>query len=257
MSNWPPVLWLRTILFYVGYVTSTVLWGTALSMLALFVPHRLRFGMVIVPWVSFVIWWLKVTCGIHVKIQGREHISQTPGILFMKHMSTWDALYSQLLVYPQTTVIKRKLLWIPCFGWAFWVTKPITIDRNQRMSTLKQMISMSSARLSQGFWVTMFPEGTRVAAGQVGRFQRGGAMLARSSGAPTYFVAHNGGLFWRRTGFAMHPGTIDVRISAPHWVGDRSADEFNQLALDWMRREMAELDPTQSNSSQAEASHAL
>ena len=242
MKVWTVILWVRTLLFYVGYIISTVLWGTTLTAIALFLPHRVRFQTVIVPWVGFVIWWLKVTCGITVRISGKDHLLNEPGILFIKHMSTWDALYSQLLVGPQSTVIKKKLLWIPCFGWAFWVTKPITIDRNQRMSTLKSMISMSSDRLKQGFWVTMFPEGTRVPVGQVGRFQRGGAMLARASGAPTYFVAHNGGMHWRREGFAMRPGTIEVRISEAHWAGEQTANEFNELAEVWMRREMAELE---------------
>lgn len=243
MSQWVPVLWLRTILFYIGLVLSTLLWGTSLTIIALFFPQRVRFRMVIPPWVGFVIWWLRITCGIKTKIVGLENLSNTTGILFMKHMSTWDALYSQLLIGPQTTIIKKGLLLIPCFGWAFWVTKPITIDRKQRMSTLKQMISDATDRIKQGFWVTLFPEGTRVEPGKVGGFQRGGAMLAKASGAPVYFVAHNGGLHWRNSGFAMHPGTIEVRISEAHHVGDLTANEFNEIAENWMRREMQELDP--------------
>ena len=241
MRTWP-VLWVRSLLFYLGYIVSTALWGTSLTVISQFFPQRMRFGLVIVPWVSFVLWWLKLTCGIRVRIHGKEHLGAEPGILLIKHSSTWDALFSQLLIGPQTTVIKRKLLWIPCFGWAFWVTDPIAIDRAQRMSALRHIVAEGRTRLADGFWVSMFPEGTRVPPGEVGRFQRGGAMLAKQTGAPTYFVAHNGGHFWRYKAFIKHPGTIDVRISPSQAVGDRSSGEFNEDAEAWMRNEINALE---------------
>ena len=242
MMRTRPVLWVRTLFFYIGYALSTMLWGTSLTVIAQFVPKRSRFRLVIVPWVSFVLWWLKLTCGIRVEVRGKEHLGKEPGILLMKHASTWDALYSQLLVCPQTTVIKRKLLWIPCFGWAFWVTNPIAIDREQRMSALRFIVGEGRQRLGAGVWVTMFPEGTRVPSGQVGRFQRGGAMLAKQSGVPTYFIAHNGGHYWRYKAFIKHPGVIQVRISPPQVVGDRTSQEFNEDAETWMREQMDELE---------------
>lgn len=242
-----PVLWVRSFLFYVGYVLATMLWGTSLTIIAQFLPHHVRFRTVIPPWVGFVLWWLKVTCNVRVEIQGKEHLGADAGILFMKHMSTWDALYSQLLISPQTTIIKRKLLWIPCFGWAFWVTNPIAIDRAQRMSALRHIVAEGRKRLAQGFWVSLFPEGTRVPVGEVGRFQRGGAMLAQQSGAKAYFVAHNGGYFWRHRAFIKRPGIIQLRISPPQEVGDRTAKEFNEHAEAWMREQMGELDPNRDN----------
>ena len=239
-----PVLWVRSLLFYIGYIASTVLWGTSLTIIALFLPKRVRFKTVIPPWVGFVIWWLKITCGVRVQIDGKEHLQGDAGILFMKHMSTWDALYSQLLIGPQTTIIKRKLLWIPCFGWAFWVTDPISIDRDLRMSALRHIVAEGTKRLQQGVWVTLFPEGTRIATGEVGKFQRGGAMLAHRSKAKTYFIAHDGGLYWRHKSFVKYPGTIKVRISEPQEIGDRTSQEFNENAESWMREEMHKLIPS-------------
>ena len=243
-----PILWLRSLLFYIGYVTATVLWGTSLTVITQFLPRRVRFQAVIPPWVGFVIWWLKITCGIQVEIKGKEHLRGEAGIFFVKHMSTWDALYSQLLISPQTTIIKRKLLWIPCFGWAFWVTNPISIDRAHRVSALKYIVAEGRRRLKQGVWVTLFPEGTRIASGEVGKFQIGGAMLAQRSGAKTYFVAHNGGLHWRHNTFIKFPGTIELRISPPQVVDARSSKEFNEFAEAWMRKQMAELVPELNNS---------
>ena len=78
--------------------------------------------------------------------------------------------------------------------------------------------------------------------GQVGRFQRGGAMLAKQSGVPTYFVAHNGGRLWSNKSFIKRPGVVQVRISPPQVVGERTSQEFNSDAEAWMRDQIAELD---------------
>ena len=238
-----PILWLRSLFFYIGFVVSTLLWGTSLTIIGLLFPLRKRFRLVIVPWVSFVLWWLRITCSIRVDIQGLEHLRDKAGVLLIKHMSTWDALFSQLIISPQTTVIKRGLLWLPCFGWAFWVTKPIPIVRNQPIQALRQLLSQGKERLAQGYWVSLFPEGARIMPGKVGRFQLGGARLAKEAGRCAYVVAHNGGLFWQHKRFIKRPGTITLKISPPMEAKDRSAEGFNQELESWMRSQMDALDP--------------
>ena len=67
-------------------------------------------------------------------------------------------------------------------------------------------------------------------------------MLAKQSGVPTYFVAHNGGHYWQYKAFLKRPGVIHVRISPPQMVGERTSQEFNSDAETWMREQMADLD---------------
>ena len=127
---------------------------------------------------------------------------------------------------------------VACFRGA----DPTAIDREQRMSALRYIVGEGRKRLESGIWVTLFPEGTRIPSGEVGRFQRGGAMLAKQSGVPTYFVAHNGGDYWRYKSFIKRPGVIQLRVSPPQAVGDRTSQEFNSDAETWMREQMVELD---------------
>ena len=89
---------------------------------------------------------------------------------------------------------------------------PIAIDRRRGHSALRFMAKRGTQRLAQGFWVVVFPEGTRVAPGEQRAYQIGGAWLAAASGAPVVPVAHNAGLLWPRYAFLKHPGTITVRI---------------------------------------------
>ena len=112
-------------------------------------------------------------------------------------------------------MIKRELLWIPFFGWGLALMSPIAIDRGRGVRALRQMAAQGAARLTQGFWIVVFPEGTRVAPGDCGTYRVGGAWLAVRTGAPVIPVAHNAGMFWGRNAFTKRPGTIRVVIGKP------------------------------------------
>lgn len=236
------MIFLRSFFFYVGYIGSTILWGSFATMVGVFLPLRVRFKFVIPPWTGFVIWWLKVTCRIDVQIEGFENLRRpNPAIIFFKHQSSWDALFSTLVVSPQATIIKKELLWIPFFGWAFWVTKPIAIDRSQRLSSMRKMVRTSETRLNSGNWITIFPEGTRGELGQVNPFQPGGAIIAKTTRRDVIVIAHNCGYYWPRGKFCKHPGTIKVRVSPPFSVDGKSHRELTQETESWMRQTVSEL----------------
>ena len=232
----------RAALFYLGYVVSTVIWGSLSVAIAWSMPPKTRFSFVIGIWTRFVLWWLAVTCGIRTQVRGREHLPDTACILLVKHQSTWDTLFVQTLLSPQTTLIKRELLWIPFFGWAFSLLKPIAINRHARVDALRQLMKIGAERMAAGFSVTLFPEGTRMPWGKQGRFQPGGAALASSTGAPVLVVAHDGGRCWPAHRFIKHPGTIEVRISPPMEFKGENQRKINQLTEAWLREQMAELE---------------
>ena len=205
-------------------------------------PFRQRYQFIVVCWTKLSLWWLRVTCRIHHVVVGEEHLSDGPCVLLVKHQSTWEALFVQTLVHPQTTLIKKELLWIPFFGWAFALLRPIAIDRGRRHGALRQLIDQGCARLEEGTWVTLFPEGTRLATGQSAPMQRGGAALAAASGTPVIVVAHNAGHCWPAHSFKKRAGTIQVRISSPISTKGKKSKEINVLAEDWLRQTMQELD---------------
>ena len=226
---------LRSLTFYLGYVPFTVAWATISLTVAWTMPLRQRCDFIIGRWTRAVLWWLKITCGIRVQASGLERIPDAPCIVFVQHQSTWETLWVQTLVGLQTTLVKRELLRIPFWGWAFALTQPISIDRSQRASALRQLIEQGEERLRRGITVTLFPEGTRIAPGGVGRFQLGGAALAAATGAPVVVVAHNAGLRWPAHRFHKQPGTIAVEVSEPFLTEGKSAKEINRLCERWLR----------------------
>ena len=217
---------LRALLFYFGYTVATVVWGSLGTIFGWLIPYRLRFRLIIGCWTGFCLLWLRWTCGISYRVDGLDKVPDTPCIVLCRHESTWETLFLQQLFWPQATLIKKELLHIPFFGWAFRTLRPIAIDRSQQRKALRTLIEVGSSRLEEGIWVVLFPEGTRMPADEIGRFQPGGAALASATGAPVLIVAHNAGSFWPAHAFRKRPGEIQVLIGDPVATEGRSTKDI-------------------------------
>ncbi len=147
----------------------------------------------------------------------------------------------QLIFPPQVHVLKRELLWIPFFGWGLALMSPIAIDRARGVAALRAIARRGRERLAQGFWVVIFPEGTRVQPGERRAYQLGGAWLATAAGVPIVPVAHNAGLFWPRNAFRKRPGTVTVRIGPAIEAAHHDPKTVNQLAEEWIEEQQKAL----------------
>lgn len=235
------MLSLRAALFYAGYTLATIVWGTLGTLFGWLFPYRLRFRLIIGCWTAFCLFWLRVTCGIRARVIGRENVPAQPCIVLCRHESTWETLFLQHLFVPQATLIKRELLHIPFFGWAFRTLRPIAIDRRQQRKALRTLIDQGRARLEQGIWVVLFPEGTRMPAGQLGRFQPGGAALAAATGAAVLLVAHDAGSFWPAHRFLKYPGEVTLIIDTPIDTAGLSTKEIQALIAERFEALMRQL----------------
>lgn len=213
----------------------------ALLALATFpLPRMLRYR-IISGWSRLVLVLAKAILGIDCRIEGRENLPERPAVILSKHQSAWETIAFQQIFPPQVYVLKRELLWIPFFGWGLALMSPIAIDRSRGVAALRALARRGKERLAQGFWVVIFPEGTRVAPGKRRAYQLGGAWLAAASGAPIVPVAHNAGRVWPRNAFIKHPGTVTVRIGPPIESRDRDPKTLNALAESWIEEQQKAL----------------
>lgn len=222
-----------------GMVPTTVLFAL-LGVFTLPFPFRIRYR-VITQWTTFNLWWLKLTCKLGFEVEGREHIPTVPSVILCKHQSAFETMALQRVFPPHVWLLKRELLWLPFFGWGLAMLEPIAINRSAGRKALQQLLQIGARRLAAGRWVVIFPEGTRVAPGQKGRYAPGGAMLAVRSGCPAVPVAHNAGEFWPRRGFIKRPGTIRIVIGPVIDTREHSAQEVNALAEQWIEDCMAKI----------------
>jgi len=242
VSNAPPVtgaLIMRSLLYAAGQGLLSVPFSIA-AIFALVLPYRLRYSLVS-RWTHCNLWWLEKTCRLNHRVVGEENIPQQPSIVFCKHESAWETLALQRYFAPQVWVIKRELLWIPFFGWGLATLRPIAIDRGSSRAALGQILTQGRARLKDGSWVVIFPEGTRVAPGERRRYRQGGALLAEKTGCPVLPVAHNAGDYWPRHGFIKRPGTIQLAIGPTIDSAGRSAADINRLAETWIEAAVDEI----------------
>jgi len=227
---------LRSLLFLLSLVILTPPFSI-ISLLTFPFPPLVRYR-VISKWSHISLWLLRVLCGLRYEVRGREHIPATPSIVLSKHQSAWETLAFQEIFPPQVWVMKRSMLYVPFLGWGLAMLSPIAIDRNAGRAALKQVTDQGRDRLHKGLWIVIFPEGTRVAPGEAGRYGIGGAWLATHTGTHVVPVAHNAGEFWGRNSFIKYPGTITVSIGAPIDVAGMKPGELNDKVQAWIETEM-------------------
>ena len=232
---------LRSSLFALALVLFTPPY--ALLALATFPLPRLLRYRVISGWARTVVPLARWLCGIRYCVEGLEHLPATPSVILSKHQSAWETMAFQKLFPPQVHLLKRELLWIPFFGWGLALMSPIAIDRSRGAAALKTLARKGRERIAQGFWVVVFPEGTRVAPGKRRRYQPGGAWLAAKAGVPVVPVAHNAGLVWPRNAFLKRPGLVTVRVGPPIETANRKPESINAEAEAWIEAQQAELCP--------------
>ncbi|KAF0809588.1 phospholipid/glycerol acyltransferase [Alcanivorax sp. S71-1-4] len=227
---------LRSLLFFIVYNLLGIVHSLLCLLVAPFLNFRQRYAFVNL-WTAGALWLLRHINGIQVEVRGRENLPAGESVVVMaNHQSQWETFFLQLLIAPQATVLKRELLRVPFFGWALALLDPIAIDRSKPGDALKTILRVGRKRLAEGTNVVIFPEGTRQAPGQVGRFNAGGAMLACQAGVRVVPIAHNAGRFWPARSLMRYPGTVTVDIGPPIETAGRKAQAVSTEVEGWIRR---------------------
>ena len=204
------MLILRSLLFYIGQIISTILIAP-IGIIAFPLDFKKRYYL-ITRWAVFNLWWLKICCNVTYEIKGKDNIPRKPCVVMSKHQSAFETLALQQIFIPQVWILKKELLQIPIYGWGLASMQPIAINRDSTIKSFRQIADQGCERLQKGYWVIIFPEGTRVAPNKKKKYLPGGGMLAEKSGAQVVPVAHNAGRLWPRNSMIKKPGLITIKI---------------------------------------------
>lgn len=230
---------LRSVVFLLLQTVLTVVFALLAILtfpFSIFVRYR-----VITMWNRLIVWLARWVCGIRYQVIGWENLPAAPSIIMAKHQSAWETIALPILLPPMAIVLKRELLRIPFFGWGMAMLTPIAIDRAGGRAALKQITEQGKQRLAAGLGVLIFPEGTRVAHGEVGKYGIGGAWLATHAHSLVVPVAHNAGQCWSKNAFLKKSGLITVSIGPAIDPKGMKPETLNQQVQLWIEQEMARL----------------
>lgn len=194
-----------------------------------------------VGWARAMVWLCRILCGLDFSVEGQQHVPERNSVVLIKHSSAYETLV-QLLLFPrQSWVLKRELMWAPFLGWGLAALQPVAIRRTAGRSAVEQVVTQGTERLSQGIWVVIFPEGTRVPPGETRRYGISGTLLAQATGRRLIPVAHNAGDFWPRRGWRKKPGTVRFCIGPAIDPEGRDPRKVNAEVQEWIEGKVAEL----------------
>ncbi|MEL0030446.1 MAG: lysophospholipid acyltransferase family protein [Betaproteobacteria bacterium] len=223
---------IRCVLFEVLRITLTVIFATIAPLTApLSARGRYR---IITTWSKLVTITARLIVGIRYEVDGLENLPKTPCVIMSKHQSAWETVAFQVFLPPQVWVLKKSLLWIPFFGWGLAMMNPIAIDRRNGPRALKKMLEQGKSRVRDGWYIVIFPEGTRVAPDETGDYQIGGAWLARKLNVPIVPIAHNAGKVWPKNAFLKKPGMISVVVGPPIPTTSKDPNQLIDEVKDWI-----------------------
>lgn len=238
------IAWLRSLIYLIFLIVTVIPYAIACTLLLLLpVPRQARYRFTVV-WPRMAVLGARWICGIRWQVKGWENLPDGAAVVLSKHQSAWETLWFPAYMPRELCFVYKSVLhWVPFFGWGLAYLRMIAIDRGDRRSAMQQVLAKGQARLAEGRWPILFPEGTRVAPGLVGRYQPGGARLAVHAGVPVIPVAHNAGEVWPRNAFVKKPGLVTLSFGPPIDSAGLSPAELNQKVQDWIEAEMRILAP--------------
>ena len=136
----------RSALFYIVYISSGIITGIVGCLFCPFmsINYRLKF---LSYWPKFINWILYKLCDIEFEVIGQENIPEAPFVVVSNHQGQWETFFYQYFFFPLTTLLKRELLFIPIWGWALALLRPIAINRGSPRRALKKTILEGEKRI--------------------------------------------------------------------------------------------------------------
>lgn len=133
-------------------------------------------------------WFSAMSCifGVKLTVRVPENLNDAGPYVFVgNHQNNFDLITVTGAVQPGTVSVgKKSLIWIPIFGFIYWLSGNILIDRNNKSKAVG-VISSVAEKIRQGHLsVWMFPEGTRSRGRGLLPFKTGAFHTAIQAGVP-------------------------------------------------------------------------
>jgi 1-acyl-sn-glycerol-3-phosphate acyltransferase len=200
----------RSLLYAALFYPATVLW-VLVGLVATLIGRGATLAVVL-SWVDFHHMLARHVLGVGLRVEG----AVPPGacLIAVKHQSMFETLEMVRLTNLPIIVMKKELADIPLFGFMTRRYGVIPVERSAGAKALRALVEEGKMAIASGRPVIIYPEGTRVRAGERPPLKSGFAALYRALALPVVPVAVDSGRIWGR-GFIHRSGTVTFRIGKP------------------------------------------
>lgn len=207
-------------LTYLYYITAVVLcFGLyLLSWIAFFLCYPFDKRRVVVhrisKWITDVVFGLPPHMGRDVV--GVENIDKNqPYVIVINHMSMMDIMSIYPLPIVFKWVSKREVYKIPMVGRLLYMHGDIVINRSNPKEAMRFVHTRGLEWLKKGASVSIFPEGTRSADGEIHNFKAGAFILAKDAGVPILPVVVEGTNTMRKGRWMNWRNRVIIKVLPP------------------------------------------
>lgn len=218
---------LATLTTYAAVVVGTIVLASLAVLLSWLPPRGAAVLFIARVWAHVVL----AGAGVRLTVEVDPAFDPGRGYVFLaNHESYLDVpVLLAALPVPVRFAAKKNLFKIPFFGWAIRAGGFIPVDREDRRQAV-EVFTAANALIRAGGSVAFFPEGTRSLDGRLGRFKRGGFLVAQKCGAAIVPVGLAGTFeVLPRKRWSVTPGPVTVRVGAPIETADFPVSRKDEL----------------------------
>jgi 1-acyl-sn-glycerol-3-phosphate acyltransferase len=205
----------KTILFNIAMYMWLIIWAPFVlaGLLSLCLTKRFNIimarGLLLLARLIVGIKWEVVDT-----VPGRGCKTDPKHIIASKHMSILEIAIIMVTFQNAFFIMKREMLFIPVYGWAFWRLGFVPVDRTKGATNMKELCARVARRIEKGGTLAIFPEGTRKKPGDMVKLRGGLFYMASFLRLSIQPVGTNAGLFWPKRG-RMQGGIAKIWLEPP------------------------------------------
>lgn len=165
-------------------------------------------------------YWSKLACRLalcRIKVVRHGELDPNKSYVFVpNHQGAFDIF----LIYGYLNqnikwVQKQELRKLPFVGKASEIAGHVFVDQSN-LKSMKDTISKAQSQLGEGSSMVIFPEGARTKTGKMGRFKRGGFIIAKEMNLEIVPVTVNGPFDLMKIGtYLINPGKLELIVHQP------------------------------------------
>ena len=223
-----PIRWLLSLVFVIQMYLAMAVLALVFAPWALF--SRKGAYVAMHSYCAWVVFTARILCGLRSEVRGTPPDGEC--VIAAKHQSFLDIILIFHAVPRGKFIMKRELIYTPFLGQYALRIGCVPVNRGKRGAAITRMKADVAKGATEPGQLIIYPQGTRVAPGEVKPYKVGTGLLYEQLDQPCVPVATNVGVYWPKRGILRKPGVAVVEFLPPIATGLPVAEFMKRLQAD-------------------------